>query len=306
MRQILHAAMADVFPHFSHVLTTILSNMHGNIDVLGDRVLAMNIDTCLSDIGCLTELDLSLGHSLSPFFNMTKTRLGTLLPIMGMLLFLSDAWKKSTCMYINQYDVFLNNEHCIQYALSSLITCCCGKETLQDLRNSHMLELPSESALDQMYDDTGSVLTSMTLPHMSAPMHRVSVGTKRAHSIAHGKNGESFSMPYQSVIRVVSVEECMDMRSSTSMIAQFDLKIHSKIYLKASAGLLLMLKSDESGYYDKVPINALLTLLEHFVTASPVLYSSDLEEVLPFGIIHSARRDICMGKVRPCDVSTKV
>jgi hypothetical protein len=203
-------------------------------------------------------IDLALSQSIRPFLNAPgyDERLVSLLPMVGTLMYFSEHWKKS--QFLPQYDVFWNNEHCVQIALNKLFITCFGKETMPDIKASLVLQL--------------------------VPEGNIAVGAKSSTSSLG--------------LELAALKTRRD-------IAEFDLKAHTKVYVEFSASVLLSFKGEELGNHDKLPIGAMFTTLEFFVKMSPLLTWSELEATVPYGIIHTCRMDIGLGKLRGADVVTK-
>lgn len=295
IREILHLSLGDVVAKYSPSLSTVSKNACEAIIPWGDRKLASPLHYLAFDCGHIHEVDLALAQALAPYLSRPSDRSHlSLLPVLGSMTLLDSSWKKS--QYLSQYDAFSGNEHAIYFALSKLMVCCFGKETQVEIESSLIVELPGEPQIELSASGNrrGSVrMSNLTSSSVNKASNRQSIRYDGGGPLSPStKKGSSKR----------SVEGGNDRRNALlqnrSKLAQFDMKTHSLIFLSLSAQILYMMTED-ARYGRSFPVVNMVTLLEYFTRITPLLKWSDLNEIVPYGLLHCARVDSVSVSTKP-------
>jgi hypothetical protein len=340
VRDLLHGSLGECVSSLTslHEITSIVENIFASPFAQTDsQAILQNLSYDFGNVNSI-KVDRALKSALQNVFsNIGDNHHLSLLPIVSSLVFLAEDWKKSE--YNSIYDVFTDNEHCIQVAIWKLHFCFFGRENFDDVLLSYPLQaLRQENKSAETKSDATANSTQSTKPTSSAtsianpsfssssstsidakskkivppppksaggPLPPSSVSfapdVKLGDSQSSSKNKSDASIISNYTGRPVEITE----KSTPSEIAKFDFDEHIGCFISLCGHSLLYIKSiplEASSTGKMHPFEPLITLLESFVfTNRRMTNRLALDSRVPFALVHHSAMNSSIGKVRPED-----
>jgi hypothetical protein len=262
LRDMIHKALGESMRSVCPSLHPALEAFTESVCAWGNRKLSTPLYTMCADAGAVPEVDLALAAAIEP---VTTAEAADdylhLFPAAAAATFASEHWDNAN--YVASLEAFDRNEHCMMVAVSKLIVCFFGDDSLEDKEKSGVNGGSKESP------------------------DRLSKTVKR-RSILDPRRGGNAEIP-----RGVSAKVSDEVRKRCGAKAE--------AFLSISAELLLAQRKRESsrgsGAADK-PLRAMSMLLELFVDVCPLVSRHHLETCMPYSLMHATLVDLYLGRQR--------
>lgn len=132
MSQMLHASLGECLRSLNPSLCSAVSSVRESVLPFGDTSVSIPLYTLSVDLGANPAIDLGLAASIASLIKSQEPSISArnlaLFPAAAAAIFASESWENTD--YILSYEAFERNEHCMIFAISKLVTCFFGDESL--------------------------------------------------------------------------------------------------------------------------------------------------------------------------------